>query len=77
LATGKQFVSTVVLVAGDSNSTLEIDDSTDGTGNNIKIRLKALANDSKVISFPEAVSFESGLYVITLTSGASAIVYLK
>jgi hypothetical protein len=78
LATGVLFVHSVVLVGGTANSTVTIDDSTDGSGTS-KIQLKALANDSKVLSFGDgnSVKFDTGVYATLVGAGARVYVYIK
>ena len=66
-------ISSVVLVGGTANSSVEISDSTDGNSN-IKIELKVLANDSKPFYFDGHIDF-SKVYSKIAGSGAKVYIY--
>jgi len=52
-----------------------IDDSTDGSGDNL-VALSAPQNDSKVVTFPKPVTFSSGVYATLSGTGAKAYIYV-
>lgn len=73
----KALVGKVVLVGGTANSSVVLNDSTDGGGDD-KIELKALANDSKTLFLGrDGVEFDTAIYSTIAGSGAKVYIYLK
>ena len=76
LLTGEYIVSRVVLVGGSINSSVVLNDSTDGSGTD-KLKIKALANDSKVVDLEKGMNFENGVYVTLSGTAAEVYIYYK
>lgn len=75
VVTGRVLVGYVILVGGSANSSIILNDSTDGTGGKDIIELKALANDSKVFTPLKPIEFTEGIY--NTLSGTGAKVYIQ
>ncbi len=75
---GTSIVGMVILIGGSADSSVILDDSTDGTGTE-KIELKALTNDSKIAFFGNTtgISFSTGIYSTISGTGAKVFIYLK
>lgn len=71
---GTGLVSSVVLVGGTANSSVAIDNSTDGSGD-VKIELKSLANDSKTFTPSKPIEFSTAVYATLAGTGAKLYVY--
>ena len=76
LLTGDYIISKVILNGGSAASSVILDDSIDGTGT-AKLKVKVLANDSKVIPILEGLRFITGVYVTLGGTGAEVYVYYK
>lgn len=75
LQSGPLWLRSVVLQGGSANSTVLIQDTTDGSGSNI-FGLAALANDSAVWHSTDknGVYFKAGLYATLAGTGAAVTV---
>ena len=75
--TTKANVATVLLVGGTANSSVALNDSASGSGDD-KIKLKALAYTSESIVFPKdrPVVFDTAIYSTIAGSGAEVYIYL-
>ena len=76
LLTGNYIVSKVILNGGTADSSVILDDSTNGTGTE-KLKVKALANSSQVVNISEGLRFGTGVYATLAGSGAEVYVYYK
>lgn len=73
ILTGRVLVGSIILVGGTTNSSVILNDSTDGSGTDI-VELKSLANDSKPFNFKRPLEFINGIY--STISGTGAKVYI-
>lgn len=68
-------VGAVVLVAGNANASVALDDSLTGSGTE-RVGLKAIANESKSAFFGEkGLEFSVGVYSTLSGTGAAVYVY--
>jgi len=75
--TGRAIIDSVVLVGGTANSSVVLDNSTDGSGDDF-IEIKALAYDSKKFDFEkDGIEFSTGVYSTLSGAGAKVYIYLK
>ncbi len=71
------FVTAVILIGGSAESTVTLDDSTDGTGTE-RISLKVAANVTRPVFLGDkGVRFNTAVYSTITGSGAVAFVYIR
>ena len=74
--TGRIVLNGLILVGGTANSSITLNDSTDGTGDDTA-GAKALANSSSPNAIPVATVFEAGVYATISGSGAVAYAFIE
>jgi len=75
--TGRVIIDSINLIGGTTNSNIVINDSTDGSGNDV-VEIKVLANTSQKIDFGQyGLTLDNGIYSTISGTGAKVDIYVK